>query len=864
MAANHKVEERVDEHTKVKTRWVYQECGKPVSYEEFSAQGTLLASRTFDDNGEESEYRGYSASGVMLHRALFSGPRVKRFKWTARGQLLEEAEYLNNYKHGVISQYSETTGRLVSRIEYKDDRLHGLKEIYFETPGRETIRERAHYVSGRLEGEFSKFYSSGQVQESGFILNGKREGEHKRFYENGKLQSITRYRDGQMNGDMEEYREDGSLKRRYPTKNGKAHGIEECFNEIGKLTSRSAHVDGEFTNDFSQFEQRSDQPLALELFYPGGALRSRETYLSGLRNGSFEEFYSDGKVRCRGAYANDKYFGPISYFDSEGRPTVSTCYKDGIKDGPSVSYFESGEIASVVNYLNGDMVGSRYYYENGQLKTSVDCEPESAGMWRQYSDRGILLRECQVKPNWGHTRFVRHGKDLIYDEKGNLEIEAEYQSDIQNGITRYYWPTGGIQFQQEFEKGRILTLEEFTRDGQMRRQAVFMPDGSLKSEKIFDVVERDPTKEPLWEPGTEIDGYRILRAIGHGGMGDVYLAEEIELKRRVAIKTIRGHATESARSRFVAEGKALAKIKHPNVVSIHTVGNHSGTPYMVMEYIEGWALYSLLGQGMLSLGEQIRIFRQMVLGVQAAHDATVLHRDLKPTNVIVSRDFHVKIIDFGIAKILDDSQGYKTETGVIVGTVRYLAPEIAKGMPPSVQTDIYGLGIVFYEMLTGDSPYRADNKLEMLEKIKSQPLEFPDGISEILPDGLKLLVAKMMAKAVEDRQVNLHQVLKELDAISFDEIPPDLMAPTPPGLEIANLDEVRKQLKERGLNESEFSLILNLASRIQHRMAVDPDATAAVGRPEELVISPAALNEATERFERAKRDVQNSRSKKSN
>ncbi len=864
MSEKQKIEESVDEKTKVRRRWVYQESGKPISFEEYSADGVLVASRAFNENGDESEYRGFSPSGVLLHRALFKGGYAKRFRWSASGLLLEEAEYLNNYKHGVISRYSEATGRLISRIEYQNDKFHGLKEVYYETPGRETLRERAFHKNGQREGEFTEYYANGQVAESGFVLDGRLDGEHKRFYENGRLKSITRYRDGELNGDLEEFREDGSLSRRYPTRNGKAHGIEECFNEAGKLMSRSAHVDGVYTNDYSQFERTSSEPQVLELFYPAGALRTRETYTNGLRNGPFEEFFVDGKVRCRGTYVNDKYSGQISYFDREGRPTGSTCYRDGIKDGPNVSYFESGEIASVLNYTNGDLVGSRSYYENGQLKTSIDCEHETAGVWRQYSDRGVLLRECQVKPNWGHTRFARHGRDLIYDERGRLDIEAEYQSDVQHGITRYYWPTGGVQSRQEFEKGRILSLEEFTRDGQKRRQATFMADGSLKAEEIYDVVEADPAEKAIWEAGAEIAGYRILRAIGHGGMGDVYLAEEVGLKRRVAIKTIRGQSTESARSRFVAEGKALAKIKHPNVVGIYSVGNHAGTPYMAMEYIEGWSLYSLLGQGMLSLGEQIGIFRQMVLGVQAAHEETVLHRDLKPTNVIVSKDFHVKIIDFGIAKILDDSQGYKTETGVIVGTVRYLAPEIAKGMPPSIQTDIYGLGIVFYEMLTGVSPFKAENKLEMLEKIKTEPLEFPDGISEILPDGLKLLVAKMTAKAVEDRHVNLSEVLSEFDAISFEGIPQELMSPTPPGLEIANLEEIRKQLKERGLNESEFSLILNLASRIQQRMAIDPDATAAVGKPEEMVISPEALNEATERFERAKRDVQNSRSKKTN
>lgn len=864
MSKELQIKEHVDPNSKILKRWTYQANGKPKAFEEYSADGVLTLSRTYDDSGNELETRVFSAAGVLIHRALYKGGYTKRFKWSASGTLTEEAEYLNNYRHGVVSLYSEKTGRLLSRIEYQDDRFHGLKEVYYDSSDRHTLRERASYKNGQVEGEFAEYYANGRLKETGEIREGKREGEYKKYYENGRLKSIWRFREGELHGLLEEFNEAGSLVRRSPMKEGKQHGIEEYFSPEGKLTSRSAHINGSSTNDFSQFELDSDsasgQPKVVELFYSSGSLRLRETFEKGIRNGPFEEFHSNGKVKSRGTYLDDKYNGQISWFGSEGELRQSVCYKLGVKDGPTVSYFSSGEISSVLTYSAGEVIGSRQYYENGKLKNSVDLEAGEIGVWRQYSDRGVLLRESQISSSSGHLRPSRHGKDLIYNESGQLEMESQMQFGRPHGTTRHYWPEGGIQFEYEYVEGHLISLTEFTRGGQVRRQASFMSDGSIKSEQIFETNEQE-IPSSIWEPGASIDGYKIVRALGHGGMGDVYLADEIGLERRVAIKTIRGNATESALGRFIAEGRALAKVKHPNVVAIYSVGQTAGTPYMVMEYVEGWALHALIGHGMLSLGEQLAIFRQMILGVHAAHNAKVLHRDLKPTNVIISRDLAVKIIDFGIAKLMDDSQVYQTETGVVVGTVRYLAPEIAKGMPPSIQTDIYGLGIVFFEMLTGDLPFKGENKLEILEKIKTAPLEFPEGISDILPDALKILVAKMMAKSVEDRHINLGEVLREFDSIKFDHLPAELMSSTPKGIEIGNLDEVRRLLKERGYSESEFSLILNLASRIQIRMLVDPDATAPIGKSEELIISPTALNEATERFQRAKRDVQNSRSR---
>jgi serine/threonine-protein kinase len=337
-------------------------------------------------------------------------------------------------------------------------------------------------------------------------------------------------------------------------------------------------------------------------------------------------------------------------------------------------------------------------------------------------------------------------------------------------------------------------------------------------------------------------------------MGDVFLALEKSLDRRIALKLIRGEADAEARARFESEGRALARIHHRNVVIVYNVGEHQGMPYMAMEYVEGWPLNTLLGQGLLGFNEQISLFRQMVDGMLAAHDVTVLHRDLKPANIIVSKSLEIKIIDFGISKILAADAGL-TAPNMAMGTIRYMSPEVAQGRPASIATDIYSLGIILFEMLSGETPFKGNNQLETLELIKSAPVVFPTGIAEILPDALKNLVLKMTSKSIEDRHSTLHEVLRDLDLISFDHLPDEFKISMRPELEIANLDEARSILKKKGHSSSELSLILNLASRIQQKMIADIDQTQPIGIVAEFVISAEALEQATKRYGEAKKEL---------
>ena len=213
-----------------------------------------------------------------------------------------------------------------------------------------------------------------------------------------------------------------------------------------------------------------------------------------------------------------------------------------------------------------------------------------------------------------------------------------------------------------------------------------------------------------FEQGQLVAGrYRVLRKLGAGGMADVYLAEDATLGRRVAVKVLLKRYAGDAQfvERFRREAQAAARINHPNIVNIYDWGPVDGTYYIVMEYVEGETLKDhIRREGRYSPGEAVRIALELLGAVQVAHAAHIVHRDIKSQNILIDPSGAVKVTDFGIAKA-DDSQ--MTEAGSILGTAQYLAPEQAKGEPVDERSDLYSVGVVFYEMLTGTLPFRGDS-----------------------------------------------------------------------------------------------------------------------------------------------------------
>ncbi|MBP3853830.1 MAG: Stk1 family PASTA domain-containing Ser/Thr kinase, partial [Erysipelotrichaceae bacterium] len=258
--------------------------------------------------------------------------------------------------------------------------------------------------------------------------------------------------------------------------------------------------------------------------------------------------------------------------------------------------------------------------------------------------------------------------------------------------------------------------------------------------------------------------YEIDSLIGQGGMADVYLAQDTILNRTVAIKILRDKMSEDPMTlvRFQREASAASKLSHPNVVDIYDVGESEGMHYIVMEYIRGRSLKQLIQQrGALSVNEALHIMTQLTGAVKHAHLHNIIHRDIKPQNVLVKDDGTIKITDFGIAVANDSVQ--LTLNNAVMGSAHYLAPETAQGKDATVQVDIYSLGIVFYELLTGKVPYTGKTPTEIAIKHLRQPMPFVRDFNPDIPQSVENIILKATAKVSEERYENASLMLYDLE-----------------------------------------------------------------------------------------------------
>ena len=261
--------------------------------------------------------------------------------------------------------------------------------------------------------------------------------------------------------------------------------------------------------------------------------------------------------------------------------------------------------------------------------------------------------------------------------------------------------------------------------------------------------------------GTVFDGrYRIIRKLGAGGMADVYLAEDQELGRRVAIKILndRHAADDSFIERFRREAKNAAGLSHPNIVSIYDRGEAEGTYYIAMEYLDGRSLKELIvGRGPAPVKTAIDYARQVLAAVGFAHKHGIVHRDIKPHNVLVGPEGRLKVTDFGIAR---SGASQMTEVGSIIGTAQYLSPEQARGAQVDQTSDLYSVGVVLYEMLTGQVPFTGDTPLEIAMKHLSEVPRPPSELRLEVPHDLDSVVLRALAKDPSER----YQSADEMDA----------------------------------------------------------------------------------------------------
>lgn len=259
------------------------------------------------------------------------------------------------------------------------------------------------------------------------------------------------------------------------------------------------------------------------------------------------------------------------------------------------------------------------------------------------------------------------------------------------------------------------------------------------------------------------DRYQIIKSIGEGGMANVYLAYDTILDRNVAVKVLRGDLATDEKfvRRFQREALSASSLSNPNIVEVYDVGEDNGEYYIVMEYVEGKHLKNLLKKrGKLTVPEVIDIVLQITNGLSVAHDSYIIHRDIKPQNILILDNGLIKITDFGIAVAMNATQ--LTQTNSVMGSVHYLPPEQASGKGATLQSDIYSIGILMYELLTGKLPFKGDNAVEIALKHLKEPMpsirdEIPD-----IPQSVENIILKATAKNPKNRYADAREMHEDL------------------------------------------------------------------------------------------------------
>nr|MDQ5835996.1 serine/threonine protein kinase [Acidobacteriota bacterium] len=306
--------------------------------------------------------------------------------------------------------------------------------------------------------------------------------------------------------------------------------------------------------------------------------------------------------------------------------------------------------------------------------------------------------------------------------------------------------------------------------------------GAFESERSF--IERPALSlgmrvltERLAESlvGRAVGHYKVERLLGRGGMGEVYLAEDCVLERPVALKFIADGfvGDDWAREQLMKEARAVARLEHSNICAVYGVDEADGHSFIVMQYVEGETLSSLLRRGPLGLGRALDLAAQMVGALSAAHERGVIHGDIKPQNIIVTADGQVKVLDFGLAKLVRQRPGAEgagdprqtLHGGGVVGTPAYMSPEQTRGEDLDQRSDIFSFGVILYEMLAGENPFLRDTIEETISAIRAEDPPPLDASLRDAPERLEALVRRCLAREREGRAESADLLLRELRSL---------------------------------------------------------------------------------------------------
>lgn len=289
------------------------------------------------------------------------------------------------------------------------------------------------------------------------------------------------------------------------------------------------------------------------------------------------------------------------------------------------------------------------------------------------------------------------------------------------------------------------------------------------------VPDNDKTQtHAVLTPGTIVSHYRIIEKIGAGGMGEVYLAEDTPLGRRVALKFLPKNlsADQDMRKRFVREAQAAAMLDHPNIVPIYEVSEHKGGPFFSMALVEGRPVAEMIRGETVAINRACEIGMQLCDGLQAAHDKGIVHRDIKPSNILIDNSNRVRIVDFGLASVA--AADHLTKSGSTIGTLGYMSPEQVRGDKTDSRADLFSLGVVLYELVTGRAPFAGDNQAAILNAILNNRPTAPSEYRSNLPPKLQSVILKLLDKSPDHRYQTAGEVSEDLKRISLAVDSPDV------------------------------------------------------------------------------------------
>lgn len=337
------------------------------------------------------------------------------------------------------------------------------------------------------------------------------------------------------------------------------------------------------------------------------------------------------------------------------------------------------------------------------------------------------------------------------------------------------------------------------------------PEGSVRCESCGEELKPGPSKESatITDSGRYLlndfiinNRFKIMRRLGKGGMGQIFLAEDIKLKRKVAIKSISttNMSDPASKARFLREAQTASQLEHPNICTIYEIYEEGESDYIVMQYIDGVTLDHIIKLKKLGVTRILDIAIQVCDGMIEAHAKDIVHRDIKPANLMVDNKGTVKVLDFGLAKFQDRSfikqdgvvDSNLTEKGIVLGTVAYMSPEQARGKNLDQRTDLFSFGVVLYEMITGRNPFQDKEQIITLYNVLNNEVEF----GEEVPQGLQDIVKKLLQKDKKDRYKDFSQLKEALEGFQSEYKEEKHKKPVEDQTEVINYEEKEKLLKE--------------------------------------------------------------------